>query len=157
MAEAPAAVEEVGGQQPVAVEPRPLPTVPTGFGPAKITILPLTELVTAASGQGAGLDVYVAVLDAFGSQIKAPTTVRIELYEHTPRSAQAKGQRIAIWPDIDLAHPAENNKYWRDLLRAYQFEFDVQADREKTYILEVTCLCPDGRRLSAEQAIRVGP
>jgi len=27
------------------------------------------------------------------------------------RSAEPKGQRLAIWPDIDLTHPATNHTY----------------------------------------------
>jgi len=131
----------------------PQPT--TGFAPARIGILPLTEL-SAPSGTGpnATLTVYVALLDAFGVQIKAPGVLRFELYDHVPRSAEPKGQRIAIWPDIDLTRPADNHKYWRDFLHAYEFDFDLQADRTKTCILEVTCISPDGRRLSAEYALK---
>jgi hypothetical protein len=129
-------------------------TVPSGFGPARISILPLSEIT--GTGQGARLNVYVALIDAFGCPIKAPTTLRIELYEHVRRSAQPKGQRLHIWPDIDLTHPAENHNAWRDFLRAYEFQFDLRAGRDTTYILEVTCLSPEGRRLTAESAIRTG-
>lgn len=130
-------------------------TIPAGFAPAKIDILPLTELNGSSSGgQNATLNVYVALLDAFGSPIKAPGVLRFELYEHIPRSAQAKGQRIAIWSDFDLTHPAQNNEYWRDFLRAYEFELDASASRDRTYLLEATCLCPDGRRLSGEFVLK---
>lgn len=141
--------------QPPAAEPRPVPPVPTGFGPAKITILPLSDLVAIEQSE-TRLEVYVAVLDAFGSAIKTPAALRVELYEYTPRSPQPKGRRIAIWPDIDLTQPAENNRHWRDVLRAYYFEFDPNVDRDQTYVLEVTCLCPGGKRLSAEHAVRTG-
>ena len=130
---------------------RPVATIPAGFAPAKINILPLTELNGSSSGgQSANLRVYVALLDGFGSPIKAPGVLRFELYEHIQRSAQAKGQRIAIWSDFDLTHPAQNNEHWRDFLRAYEFELDARASRDRTYILEATYLCPEGRRLSGE-------
>ena len=117
--------------------------------PVKIGILPLTELSSPSdASQDAKLSVFVALLDAFGSQMKAPGVLRFELYEYIPRSAQSKGPRLTLWPDIDLTNPAQNNKYWRDFLRAYEFVLDTQASRDKTYILEVTCMCPDGRRLS---------
>ena len=86
--------------------------------------------------------------------MKAPGVLRFELYEYIPRSAQSKGQRLALWPDIDLTAPAENHKYWRDFLRAYEFELDTQAHRDKTYIVEVTCTGPDGKRLSGEYLLR---
>ncbi len=132
--------------------------LPAGYAPVKIGILPLTEL-SGASGPGprTRLNAFVTMLDAFGSPVKAPGVLRFELYEYVPRSAQTKGQRLALWPDIDLTSPPENHKYWRDFLRAYEFEFDAQAGRDNTYVLEVTCLCPDGKRLSAEYTLRGSP
>ena len=131
--------------------------VPTGFGPAKVNILPLSEIVGPAGvGQDSRLNVYVALLDAFGCPIKAPCTFRFELYEYVRRSAQPKGQRLMIWPDIDLTQPAENHKSWRDFLRAYEFNLDLRVDRDKTYVLETTYLGPDGKRLSGDCAIHAG-
>jgi hypothetical protein len=157
----PPVVEQAGVVEPSAVQPvedTSKPTVPPGpttFAPVKIDILPLTELSSpSGAGQGTKLNVFVTILDAFGSQMKAPEILRFELYEYVPRSAQLKGQRLAIWPDIDLTGPAENNKYWRDFLRAYEFELDVQAGRDKTYILEATCMSPDGKRLSCQYTLR---
>jgi hypothetical protein len=132
-------------------------TVPNGFGPAKISILPLSEITGAAGiGQDARLNVYVALLDAFGSPIKAPCTLRFEVYEYVRRSAQTKGQRLMIWPDIDLTRPADNEKFWRDFLRAYEVGLDLRVERDKTYILETTYIGSDGRRLSGDCAIRAG-
>jgi hypothetical protein len=134
----------------VAKTQEPPPVVPTGFAPARICILPLTELPNSTgSSQAVVLNAYVSLLDAFGVQIKAPCTVRFELYRHVPRSAEPKGQRLAMWQDIDLSHPATNNKYWRDFLRAYEFKLDAPAGLNESYVLEVTCMCPDGRRLTA--------
>jgi hypothetical protein len=144
----------VGGEEAKTAEP---PVVPTGFAPAKISILPLTELPTSTgSSQTVALNAYVGLLDAFGCQIKAPGTLRFELYQYVPRSAAPKGQRLVIWPDIDLTHPATNNRYWRDFLRAYEFKLDAPAGLTETYVFEVTCMCPDGRRLTAEFPLRGG-
>lgn len=147
------------GRQVAAVTPQtvehPPAVIPTGFGPAKISLLPLSEITGAADiGQDARLNVYVALLDAFGCPMKAPCTLRFELYEHVLRSAQAKGPRLMIWPDIDLTHPADNQKAWRDFLRAYEFQFPFRADHDKTYVLEATYRGSDGKRLSGECAIR---
>lgn len=142
-------------------EIRPLSSVlgpAAGFAPVKIGILPLTELSGAAgANQRTRLSAFVTMLDAFGSQVKAPGVLRFELYEYVPRSAQTKGPRLALWPDIDLTSPAENHKYWREFLHAYEFELDAQAGRDKTYVLEVTCLCPDGKRLASEYTLRGSP
>ena len=128
---------------------------PVTFAPVKIGVLPLTELSSpSGAAQGAKLDVFVTMLDAFGCQMKAPGALLFELYEYVPRSAQLKGKQLALWPQIDLTGPAENNRYWRDFLRAYEFELDAQASRDKTYILEVTCLCPDGKRLSCQYTLK---
>lgn len=134
-------------------EPPVVAPVPE-FSPAEITILPLTELTRGAGGQDQRLNVYVSLADAFGSQIKAPGTFRIELYDYIQRSADPKGQRVAIWPDIDLTSPAENHRYWRDFLRAYEFSVPTQASPDKMYVLEVTCLTTAGRRLSAKWTLQ---
>jgi hypothetical protein len=142
--------------QPVEETPKTaVPPAGTTFAPVKIGILPLTELAgSSGAGPGTKLNAFVTMLDSFGSQMKAPSVWRFELYEYVPRSAQLKGQRLAIWPDIDLTGPAENNKYWRDFLRAYEFELDAQVTRDKTYMLEATCLCPDGKRLSSGYTLK---
>lgn len=148
------AVKPVGqGEEPRTVEPPPV--VPTGFGPARISILPLTEIPgSTANGQVPGVNAYVGLLDAFGCHIKAPGVLRFELYQYVPRSAEPKGQRLLIWPDIDLTHPATNNGYWRDFLRAYEFKLDAPAGLTDAYVLEATCMCPDGRRLTATFPLR---
>ncbi len=162
---------EGGRLVPGAVPAIRNPQLPAGFTPVKIGILPLTELSGPSdASQGGKLSVFVTLLDAFGSQMKAPGVLRFELYEYIPRSAQAKGPRLTLWPDIDLTNPAQNNKYWRDFLRAYEFVLDTgsptqnaalggpfQAGRDKTYVLEVTCMCPDDRRLSSEYVLKNSP
>lgn len=139
-------------------EPPPAPTAApvSGFSPVAISILPLTELSQPTGNQGRRLNVFVSLADAFGSHMKAPGTFRIELYDYVQRSAEPRGQRIAIWPDIDLTDAAENQKYWRDFLRAYEFSVPAQISPDKTYVLEVTCLIPAGRRLSAAWMLRPG-
>jgi hypothetical protein len=145
--------------QPVEDTARtPVPAGGGAFAPVKIGILPLTELSSpSGASQSTKLRAFVTMLDSFGSQVKAPGVLRFELYEYIPRSAQLKGQRLAIWPDIDLTGPAENNKYWQDYLRAYEFELDTQASRDKTYILEATCMSPDGKRFSCDYTLRGSP
>jgi len=133
------------------------PQSATTFAPMKVSILPLTDLLSpAGSNQATKVNVFVALLDAFGSQMKAPGFLRFELYEYVPRSAQPKGPRLAIWPDIDLTGPVDNNRYWQDFLRAYEFELDIQASRDKPYILEVTWRTPDPRRLVSQYILKAG-
>lgn len=120
------------------------------YAPENIDIIPLTEFAGSDGSTGPQINVYVGLLDAFGSQIKSPGVFRFELYEYVQRSSEHKGKRVMIWPDVDLSEPAENNRYWRDFLRAYEFNLDVETDAGKTYILQVTCLTPNSKRLCAE-------
>lgn len=127
----------------------------TRYAPVKIDIMPLTELVSPSDPQeDALLNVYVSVLDVFGSQIKSPGVFRFELYEYVQRSAEPKGKRAVIWPDTDLTNAAKNNEHWRDFLRAYQFNLPCELRKKQDYILQITCMCPKGRRLSAEFTVR---
>ena len=120
------------------------------YFPVKIDIIPLTEFIDEGDGQQAEINLYVSLLDSFGSQLKSPCIFRFELYQRVPRSAEPKGRRAIIWPDIDITDPAVNNKYWRNFLRAYEFNLPFQSDSTQDYILEVTCLCPNNKRLTAE-------
>ena len=121
------------------------------YAPVKIDIVPLTEFTGVNdAGEEQKIKAYVSLLDSFGYQIKAPGTFRFELYEKVPRSAEPKGKRIDIWPDIDLNDVVENNRYWRDFLRAYEFNLPSESESDQNYILEATCLSPNGKRLSAE-------
>ena len=52
--------------------------------------------------------------------------------------------------DFDLSEPAANNRNWRDFLRAYEFNLPFEPPPDRSYILEVTCLTPNGKRLAAE-------
>ena len=141
------------GCEPSKVATEPMPK--TFCVPARVHILPLTELIQDRDAEGTSqVKVYVSLLDSFGSQIKAPAVFRFELYEYVQRSSEPRGRRIAIWPDMDLNEPAENNKFWRDFLRAYEFSLPFEPESDKSYIIQATCLCPDGRRLSAEFTLK---
>ena len=121
------------------------------YAPVKIDIMPLTEFIRGGDAEeGAKIKVYVSLLDSFDCQKKIPGVFRFELYEKVPRSAEPKGKRIVIWPDIDLADAVENNNYWRDFFRAYEFNLDFEPEDGRSYILQVTCLTANGKRLSAD-------
>jgi hypothetical protein len=123
------------------------------YAPAKINIMPLTEFISIGDTQQPNINLYVSLLDSFGSQIKSPCVFRFELYQKVQRSSEPKGSRVIIWPDIDLTDPAANNEYWRDFLRAYEFDLPFEPDASQSYMLQVTCLCPNGKRISAEFAL----
>ena len=125
------------------------------FAPDRINIMPLTEFINTDNIRQISIKPYVSLLDSFGSQIKSPGIFRFELYQRALRSAEPKGKRVVIWQDIDLTEPALNHEYWRDFLRAYEFDLPFELDVNQSYILQVTCLCPNGRRLSVEFALKL--
>ncbi len=142
------------GCDSVIVAPKPPPqsnngldvSVYAAYAPAKLDIVPLTELISVGDARRTlQINLYVSLLDSFGSQIKSPGVFRFELYEYVQRSADPKGMRLVIWPDIDLTDSAKNNEHWQDFLRAYEFNMDFEADRNQNYVLYVTCLCPSGK------------
>lgn len=124
------------------------------YAPDKIDIAPLTEHVPADQTHRPHIDLYVSLVDPFGSQIKAPGRFRFELYEHVQRSAEPKGKRIAIWPHVDLTDPLTNNEYWRDFLRAYQFTLPLDRSSSKSHILQVTYFSLTGKRLASEFTLK---
>jgi hypothetical protein len=123
----------------------------SSYNPVKLDIMPLTEIVGVDNEKGESrIKVYVSLLDQFGCQVKTPGVFRFELYEHVERSAEPKGRRVTIWPDANLTDASENNNCWRDFLRVYQFDLDFEPRNKSSFILEITCLCADGSRLSDE-------
>jgi len=120
------------------------------YSPQKIDILPLTEFNINKNTQEDEIHLFVSLLDSFGSKIKSPCTIRAELYVRVQRSSDPKGDRVMIWPDVDLNSHVHNNEYWRDFLRAYEFELPFEPQVNQTYILEVTCLVPSNKRITAE-------
>jgi hypothetical protein len=128
------------------------------FGPARIDVLPITSITpTSASDRESAITAYICLLDAFDSQIKSPVVFRFELFQHLQRSADPKGKRLIVWPDIDLTDPAVNNNLWQDFLRAYLFSLPLQKSSAENCILHVTCVCPSGKRLNADFIIRTKP
>ena len=124
------------------------------YAPSKINIMPLTEYTGAGdTKEEPQIKAYVSMLDSFGYQITSPGIFRFEVYEKARRSAEPKGKRISIWPDIDLTDIVQNNNYWRDFLRAYEFSLPVDLENNQSYILQATCICPNGKRLSTEYTL----
>ena len=124
------------------------------YAPVKTNIMPLTEFISNGDTQLAHIDLYISLIDSFDTQIKSPGVFRFELYEYVPRSAEPKGGRVKKWDDYDLSDTITNNQYWRDFLRAYEFDLPFDAPFNQNYILRVTFLCPGGKRLLNEFVLR---
>ena len=122
-----------------------------GFAADDVDIIGLTSIKQSTEKPNTStISAYVNLLDAFDSSFKFPGTFRFELYQFVPRSSQPKGKRIIIWDDYDLKYAAANNRYWNDFLRAYHFELDFESNslEKGAYVLQVTCLTAEGRRLT---------
>lgn len=140
---------------PAKVHTGPDVSAYSDYAPAKIHITPLTGIVGSTDAQGSSkIDIYVSLLDSFGSQVKSPGIFRFELYEHVQRSAEPKGRRMAIWPDIDLAGAAANSQYWQDFLRLYEFHLPLEPQSDQGYVLQVTFLSVSSKRLSDELLLK---
>jgi hypothetical protein len=120
------------------------------YVPSEVRIVGLTEIAPVSAGPWQGkLKIYVDLIDTFGCRVKSPGLFRFELYEFVPRSSEPKGKRIFFPPDTDLTDATENNKHWRDFLRAYQFEppLNFSPRPDESFVLEVTFTTPQGSRL----------
>jgi hypothetical protein len=127
------------------------------YAPKSIHIIGLTEIVSEKdSRRWPKIRTYVDLLDEYDSRVKSPATFRFELYEFAPRTSRSKGTRILAWDGFELSNPAKNNSHWQDHLRAYKFELylDFEPADGKEFILEATCITPDGERLSDIQLIK---
>lgn len=117
------------------------------YAPVKIELMPLTELVNTQ--EESKIKAYVSMLDKLGSQVKFPAVFRFELYEKLAYSGQPKGKRLIMWPDMDLKPIDQNSRFWQDTFRAYNFDLDFDFPHDRRYLLQVTCMLPDGQRLTA--------
>jgi hypothetical protein len=120
------------------------------YQPTKAVFLPLSDVRTSDTDAGPDTIIaYIALQDSAGSTVKAPAVFRFELYQFRPLSADPKGKRLYIWDDINLNAFKDNNSFWRDYLRAYEFKFLYNCPDCRKYVLEATCTLPQGRRLPA--------
>jgi hypothetical protein len=122
------------------------------YDPVRIKIIGLTDMTetTALSLNAARLNIYVDLMDAYGSRIKSPGTFRFELYEFVPHSSEPRGDRLILWPDMNLIPAEVNNTYWQDYLRTYHFKLDLdfQPPDTRTFILEATFKTPRGKYIT---------
>jgi len=127
------------------------------YAPKRIHIIGLSEIVSETdSRRWPKIKTYVDLLDKYDSRVKSPATFRFELYEFAPRTSRSKGTRILAWDDFELTGPAKNNSHWQDHLRAYKFELylDFEPSDGEEFILDATCITPNGKRLSDIHQIR---
>lgn len=115
-------------------------------GPVKATLLPLTDFYKIDSASG--IKAYVALIDSQNKEIQFPAVFRFELYERVFQSGEPMGRRIKIWPDFELRSTDTSDKYWQKFLSAYEFDLQLPESDTKQFILQVTCICDNQKRLT---------
>jgi len=127
------------------------------YAAAKVRIMPITKCYPSTDDdETSNIRIFFSLYDAYDCQIKSPGIFRFELYEYVQFSREHKGKRIVIKPDINLTNDAVNNSYWRDFLRAYEMTLNFKSPASETYILQITCQCPNGKRLSSDYLLKPG-
>lgn len=124
----------------------------SGFSIASVELIGLTQLIGTPEGSNSQtIRVFAELRDAYDSKLKAPATFRFSLCSYMPHQSDPKGIQLQTWPDFRLTEPHTNHLYWRDYLRAYEFVLEVQPpiSPEGTFLLEVTCLTPEPKRIQS--------
>jgi len=130
-----------------------------GFTIRRVNILGLTDFsVSPQEPEKSRIKTFVELLDDYHSPLKKLCVFRFEFYEYTPLTANPRGKRLMIWPDIDLTDPDKNNQHWKDYLRSYEFylPLDFSPQPGQIYLLEVTCMT-GGQRFGGILKIRYQP
>jgi hypothetical protein len=126
-------------------------TVCNGFVPSSVHVAGLTQFIENPEGkQPQTLRVFVELRDLYDSKLKAPFTLRIELYKYVQHSSNPRGLHVQTWPDFVLTDQNTNQVYWRDYLRAYEFLLEVNppVSMNESMLLEVTCYTGESKSLS---------
>ena len=125
----------------------------SGYAPVQIKILGPTRVFQDPQGIHR-IEIFVSILDVAGSSIKYPGTYRFELYRRLKRSADPRGKRILILPDISLIASNDNNQYWDDFIRCYVFQRECDHPNEDL-ILQATFILPNGDRMTDQYTIEI--
>jgi len=121
-----------------------------GFSVASVHFTGLTRLVPGGSdADSRSIRTFVELRDVYDSKLKSPAVFRFDLYRYVPHRSDPRGTHLQTWPDFRLTEAPANHLYWRDYLRAYEFslEIDPSLPAEETYLLEVTCLTDEPKRM----------
>lgn len=127
-------------------------TLCTGFVPSSVHVAGLTQLIGAgAAEEPQTLRVFIELRDLYDTKLKAPFTLRIELYQYVPHSSNPRGKHLQTWPDFILLDLNTNHLYWRDYLRAYEFALEVipPVSTAEPLLLEITCRTGESKRIGA--------
>ncbi len=107
-----------------------------------------------------GIELWVQAANSLGNAgLNIVGTVRAELYEYVPASAEHRGRRLEQW-QIDLATVEQQRKYWSSLTQMYEFRLAIDPTNIPAagqYVLTVTYNSPLGEHLTDECVIAHRP
>jgi len=111
------------------------------FGPTHVRIHPTFTQVKDWTGDGKldGIEVVVELLDDFDEPVRAPGTMRFELFRYEKGEPNPAGERL-VNPWIgSLVTREEQAEHWSPALRAYTFQLSFpKISAGQTYVLSVT-------------------
>jgi len=123
--------------------------------PSRIEIVaPFTRIKCLSDGnEPDGIEVLLQARNEMGNPgLMVVGTVRIELFEFQPGTADCKGQRLERW-NIELRTEADQRRYWNRLTQMYEFRLGVDLSaipRAGKYVLLGTYLSPFGEHITDE-------
>ena len=103
-----------------------------------------------------GIELFLQAVNSLGNAgLNIVGTVRAELYEYVPTSAESKGRRLEHW-QVELATSAQQRTYWNGLTQMYEFQLAIDPAKipgATRYVLAVSYHSPLGEHLTDEYVI----
>lgn len=100
-----------------------------------------------------GIEVLIRAVNSLDNPgLMIAGTMRIELFEQIPGSADQKGRRLEHW-DVDLTTPQSQKRFFNQLTQMYEFRLGVDVAAVPAggkYLLLVTYNSPMGEHLDDE-------
>ena len=113
----------------------------------QMRISALSEFVRLPDTPRVQLKAMTELLDASGQPVRQACIWRFELYRFDPHPSNVRGNRLMIWPDLDLTVAGQEEAHWKVFLKGYEFYLPLEYPLEtgKKYVLEATAMT-DQRR-----------
>lgn len=103
-----------------------------------------------------GVELWLQAVNSLGNKgLNLVGTVRAELYEYVPASAEHKGRRLEQW-QIELVNTQQQRTYFSHLTQMYEFRLTIDPSNvpaARQYVLTVTYNSPLGEHLTDECVI----
>ncbi len=98
-----------------------------------------------------GIELLIRAVNSLGdSGLMIAGTVRAELFEHIPATANNQGKRLDFW-EIELTTIEQQRRFWNKVTQMYEFRLGIvknEIPKAEKYVLVVTYLSPLGDQLT---------